>query len=280
MLDMGFLPQVKSIVQQLPAERHTMFFSATLDGQIGQLAAHFTRDAERLAHRREPERHRRAAVGPPVADLPRLQPGQPHRRAARADPRRGRPRAGLLPHPPRRRPARRAPRAPGPRRRPRCTATSASRSASAPCAASPAAHARVLVATDVAARGIDLDDIGTGRQLRPARGSTTPTRTASGAPPAPAAPAAPSRMVMPEHAEQIGRMAVKLGLHEPWGESRLRARAAARVLRAAPPRAGRAAEPPLAPAPGRDGPAPAAGAPAPARANRVAARLPDTRRVI
>jgi ATP-dependent RNA helicase RhlE len=47
MLDMGFQPQVDRIVRRLPAERQTMFFSATLDGDAGRIAAAYTRDARR-----------------------------------------------------------------------------------------------------------------------------------------------------------------------------------------------------------------------------------------
>ena len=43
MLDMGFQPQVDRIVRRLPKERQTMFFSATLDGEVGRLAAAYTR---------------------------------------------------------------------------------------------------------------------------------------------------------------------------------------------------------------------------------------------
>jgi ATP-dependent RNA helicase RhlE len=43
MLDMGFKPQVDRIVQRLPAKRQTMFFSATLDGEVGELARRYTR---------------------------------------------------------------------------------------------------------------------------------------------------------------------------------------------------------------------------------------------
>jgi ATP-dependent RNA helicase RhlE len=42
MLDMGFKPQVDRIVKQLPRNRQTMFFSATLDGEIDQLAREYT----------------------------------------------------------------------------------------------------------------------------------------------------------------------------------------------------------------------------------------------
>jgi superfamily II DNA/RNA helicase len=43
MLDMGFKPQVDRIVRRLPEERQTMFFSATLDGAVGELARAYTR---------------------------------------------------------------------------------------------------------------------------------------------------------------------------------------------------------------------------------------------
>jgi superfamily II DNA/RNA helicase len=42
MLDMGFKPQVDRIVRRLPAKRQTMFFSATLDGEVGELARAYT----------------------------------------------------------------------------------------------------------------------------------------------------------------------------------------------------------------------------------------------
>jgi len=42
MLDMGFQPQVDRIVRRLPRNRQTMFFSATLDGAVGELARSYT----------------------------------------------------------------------------------------------------------------------------------------------------------------------------------------------------------------------------------------------
>jgi superfamily II DNA/RNA helicase len=42
MLDMGFKPQVDRIVRLLSDDRQTMFFSATLDGEIGELARRYT----------------------------------------------------------------------------------------------------------------------------------------------------------------------------------------------------------------------------------------------
>ncbi len=43
MLDMGFQPQVDRIVRRVPRERQTMFLSATLDGAVGNLARAYTR---------------------------------------------------------------------------------------------------------------------------------------------------------------------------------------------------------------------------------------------
>src|SRR5207302_5926424 len=42
MLDMGFKPQVDKLVRRLSERRQTMFFSATLDGEVGELAHRYT----------------------------------------------------------------------------------------------------------------------------------------------------------------------------------------------------------------------------------------------
>jgi ATP-dependent RNA helicase RhlE len=47
MLDMGFQPQVDRIVRRIPKDRQTMFFSATLDGDAGRIADVYTRNAKR-----------------------------------------------------------------------------------------------------------------------------------------------------------------------------------------------------------------------------------------
>jgi ATP-dependent RNA helicase RhlE len=58
MLDMGFQPQVDRIVRRLPRNRQTMFFSATLDGPVGELARDYTNSPSRfeaaLAEEQEP----------------------------------------------------------------------------------------------------------------------------------------------------------------------------------------------------------------------------------
>ncbi len=48
MLDMGFQPQVDKLVRRLPKNRQTMFFSATLDGRVGELARAYTKSAVRI----------------------------------------------------------------------------------------------------------------------------------------------------------------------------------------------------------------------------------------
>jgi superfamily II DNA/RNA helicase len=50
MLDMGFRPAVDRIVAKTPADRQTLFFSATLDGAPGRVAAAYTRDARSHVH--------------------------------------------------------------------------------------------------------------------------------------------------------------------------------------------------------------------------------------
>ena len=44
MLDMGFQPQVDRILKTVPRDRQTMLFSATLDGPVARLARDYTRD--------------------------------------------------------------------------------------------------------------------------------------------------------------------------------------------------------------------------------------------
>ena len=60
MLDMGFKPAVDRIVSQTPRERQTLFFSATLEGATGKIAAAYTRD---------PRRHTREADPAAAADI-------------------------------------------------------------------------------------------------------------------------------------------------------------------------------------------------------------------
>jgi superfamily II DNA/RNA helicase len=50
MLDMGFRPAVDRIVSRTPADRQTLFFSATLEAAAGELARAYTRDPRRHVH--------------------------------------------------------------------------------------------------------------------------------------------------------------------------------------------------------------------------------------
>jgi len=50
MLDMGFKPAVNRIVGHTPEQRQTLFFSATLEGATGKLASAYTRDPRHHTH--------------------------------------------------------------------------------------------------------------------------------------------------------------------------------------------------------------------------------------
>jgi ATP-dependent RNA helicase RhlE len=56
MLDIGFKPAIDRIVAKMPRERQTLFFSATLEGAAGKLAAAYTRNPRRHVHRPTGER--------------------------------------------------------------------------------------------------------------------------------------------------------------------------------------------------------------------------------
>jgi superfamily II DNA/RNA helicase len=47
MLDMGFRPDIDRIISAIPKDRQTLFFSATLDGEAGRIAASYTRAPKR-----------------------------------------------------------------------------------------------------------------------------------------------------------------------------------------------------------------------------------------
>jgi ATP-dependent RNA helicase RhlE len=60
MLDMGFRPAVDRIARSIPRERQTLFFSATLDGNVGRVAREYTRNAR--SHEHAAPRERRGDV--------------------------------------------------------------------------------------------------------------------------------------------------------------------------------------------------------------------------
>ncbi|MBW8269039.1 DEAD/DEAH box helicase [Caldovatus aquaticus] len=58
MLDLGFREELEAILDALPAERRTLMFSATIPREIAQLARRYQRDALRIAVGAESEPHR------------------------------------------------------------------------------------------------------------------------------------------------------------------------------------------------------------------------------
>jgi superfamily II DNA/RNA helicase len=57
MLDMGFMPDVERICQALPAERQTLLFSATLDGNIGRIARDILKNPKTIQVAQQKEKH-------------------------------------------------------------------------------------------------------------------------------------------------------------------------------------------------------------------------------
>ena len=102
MLDMGFQPQVERIIRRLPARRQTMLFSATLDGDVGELASAYTTQSGRF-EAELPSRQADGDVEHEFVSVTERRQARPPDRAARA---RARARAGLRAHEARRRPPR------------------------------------------------------------------------------------------------------------------------------------------------------------------------------
>ena len=68
MLDMGFLPDVRAILRQLPEQRQTLFFSATVPGEIGRLAEGMLKDPSKVAI--TPERKTAEGITQQVYQVP------------------------------------------------------------------------------------------------------------------------------------------------------------------------------------------------------------------
>jgi ATP-dependent RNA helicase RhlE len=62
MLDMGFRPAVDRIVSLIPRKRQTLFFSATLQGEVSRIARAYTVDPRRHEHAHPPTGARRGEV--------------------------------------------------------------------------------------------------------------------------------------------------------------------------------------------------------------------------
>nr|WP_198299105.1 DEAD/DEAH box helicase [Bordetella genomosp. 13] len=57
MLDMGFIEDIETIIGRLPNERQTLLFSATLDGTVAKLAARMMREPQRIEVAGQKEKH-------------------------------------------------------------------------------------------------------------------------------------------------------------------------------------------------------------------------------
>lgn len=213
MLDMGFIPQVEAILKFLPAERQTMLFSATLDGEIARLANKMTKSPGLIETEDDPgtdialsERLEQSFV--PVEpssrtetliDLVRDEDDlvlifcRTKRGAARLTERINK--LGL------------------PARELHGDLSQAVREKTLRSFAD--GKTRVLIATDVASRGIDLDDIGLVVNFDPPDDQDTYThrvgRTARAGRTGRAI-----TMVLPDQLDEVGRMAKRLGQEEAW----------------------------------------------------------------
>ena len=156
MLDMGFLPDIRRILRHLPARRQTLFFCATMPPPIAGADA---RDAAQPGHDQPgaPGRARRrdhagglpGAAGAEVGAVPGPAPAGRHAGGAR-----------LHPHQAPRQPARRSSWCGTASRPSGSTGTGRRRSAPQALAGFKSGKYRVLVATDIAARGIDIEALG------------------------------------------------------------------------------------------------------------------------
>jgi len=219
MLDMGFIPQVEAILKGIPDDRQTMLFSATLDGEIARLANKMTRSPGLIETEDDPgtdialsERLVQSFVAVEPSDrtetLIELVKGEDdlvlvfcrtRRGAARLTERLNK--LGLA------------------AKELHGDLSQAVREKTLKSFAD--GKTRVLIATDVASRGIDLDDIGLVINFDPPDDHDTYThrvgRTARAGRTGRAI-----TMVLPDQVDEVGRMAKRLGQEENWSNSGFR----------------------------------------------------------
>ncbi len=213
MLDMGFIPQVEAILKGLPSDRQTMLFSATLDGEIARLANSMTRNPGLIETDDDPgtdialsERLEQSflSVSPAarteaLIDLVKEEEDlvlvfcRTKRGAARLTERINK--MGL------------------PAKELHGDLSQSVREQTLKSFAD--GRTRVLIATDVASRGIDLDDIGLVVNFDPPDEPDTYThrvgRTARAGRTGRAV-----TMVLPDQLDEVGRMAKRLGQEAAW----------------------------------------------------------------
>ena len=155
MLDMGFKPTVDRIVRMTPDDRQTLLFSATLEGEVGRIAAAYT-DAPRR-HEVTPGAREGRPHRPPLP--PRRPRGEGERARARARRPEARAHARVRAHEARRRPAGQAARRATTSQAVAMHGDKSQSQREKALARFESGHVKTLVATDVAARGIDVSGI-------------------------------------------------------------------------------------------------------------------------
>ena len=219
MLDMGFRPAVDRIVAPCPRERQTLFFSATLDGEAGRGRQRAT-PRRAIVHEHGPSDPARDAATSSTASS-RSRDEHRSRRSSR-ELRRERELALVFV-----RTKRGADRLVKRLRRHGVEAVAmhgnkSQRQRERALAGFESGHVDTLVATDVAARGIDVERDLARDQLRSARPTTTPTSTASGAPAARARTGVGITLVAADQRHDVSALAGQLGLE--YGHDRPRTR--------------------------------------------------------
>ena len=219
MLDMGFIPQVEAILKGIPDDRQTMLFSATLDGEVARLANKMTRSPGLIETEDDPgtdialsERLAQSFVAVEPSDRTEtlieivkdekdlsLVFCRTRRGAARLTERLNKLGLGA--------------------KELHGDLSQAVREKTLKSFAD--GKIRVLVATDVASRGIDLDDIGLVVNFDPPDDHDTYThrvgRTARAGRTGRAI-----TMVLPDPLDEVGRMAKRLGQEDNWTNSGFR----------------------------------------------------------
>ena len=153
MADMGFMPQVEWVLRRLDGPHQTLLFSATLDGAVDRLVKRYLTD---------PVFHEVASDTQTVSAMVHhfLHVHQMDKiKVAAAICRAYEKTLIFVSHQARRRPAGRAAREGGRPRRPPSTATCASQQREQALADFSGGKLPVLVATDVAARGLHIDGV-------------------------------------------------------------------------------------------------------------------------
>ncbi|MSO44468.1 MAG: DEAD/DEAH box helicase [Thermoleophilia bacterium] len=219
MLDMGFIPQVEAILKGLPDDRQTMLFSATLDGDIARLADKMTRSPGLIETEDDPgtdialsERLEQTFVAcepsnrtETLIDIVQEEEDlvlvfcRTRRGAARLTERMNK--MGL------------------PAKELHGDLSQSVRESTLKSFI--AGTTRVLIATDVASRGIDLDNIGLVVNFDPPDDHDTYThrvgRTARAGRTGRAI-----TMVLPDQTDEVGRMAKRIGQETSWSDSGFR----------------------------------------------------------